>query len=184
LADGEALIAAAQRVFQVDVAKACHHGAADISTNFLAALNPIATVISSGDDEPHSHPRADALGATGARSRGIRPLIFCTELARSTKDVLKQPHVLRQRLTQLRHDIPMAPAGSRLQRQMIKEFDDIVEGIERSVAVYGAIQLRSDGHRVVLAQKLERARGSTKWDTYQLEPQGTGPLRYVSQYED
>lgn len=78
----------------------------------------------------------------------------------------------------------MAPEGSRLQKRMIREFDEIVGGIERSVAVYGSIQLRSDGHRAVLAQKLERPRGSTKWDVYQLEPKGNGPLRYVSKYED
>jgi hypothetical protein len=140
----EALVTAARRVFQVDVAKACHHGAADLSTKFLTALNPVATVISSGGDEPHSHPRADALGATGLHSRGTRPLIFSTELARSHRDAMK-----------------------------------------RRVAVYGTIQLRSDGHRVVLAQKLERPRGSTQWDLYRLEPQGTqGPLRHLSTYED
>jgi beta-lactamase superfamily II metal-dependent hydrolase len=181
----EALVTAARRVFQVDVAKACHHGAADLSTKFLAALNPVATVISSGDDEPHSHPRADALGATGLHSRGTRPLIFSTELARSHRDVMKRPEVLRNRLKELRAEIPLAPEGSALQKRLIREFDKAVDGLERSVAVYGTIQLRSDGHRVVLAQKLERPRGSTKWDLYRLEPQGTqGPLRHLSTYED
>ena len=44
----------------------------------------MATVISSGDNESFSHPRADAIGCAGRYSRGVKPLIFSTELARST----------------------------------------------------------------------------------------------------
>ena len=73
-------------VFQCDIAKACHHGASDVLDSFLKAINPIATVISSGDQESHSHPRPDALGAFGKASRGHRPLIFSTELARSSNE--------------------------------------------------------------------------------------------------
>lgn len=69
--------------FEVDIAKSCHHGASEFTTAFMAKVNPMATVISSGDNESYSHPRADAIGCAGRYSRGERPLVFSTELARS-----------------------------------------------------------------------------------------------------
>lgn len=76
---------------QVDVAKSCHHGASEFTVEFMKKVNPFATVISSGDNESYSHPRADAVGCAGKYSRGKRPLVFSTELARSiskSKDIL------------------------------------------------------------------------------------------------
>ncbi|MBS1548355.1 MAG: MBL fold metallo-hydrolase [Bacteroidetes bacterium] len=70
--------------FAVDVAKSCHHGSSDFSIDFMQRINPLATVISSGDNEGHSHPRADAIGCAGKYSRNNRPLVYSTELARST----------------------------------------------------------------------------------------------------
>ncbi len=70
-------------LLEVDVAKSCHHGASEFSVPFMAAVNPYATVISSGDNETYSHPRADAIGCAGRYSKGERPLVFSTELARS-----------------------------------------------------------------------------------------------------
>jgi competence protein ComEC len=71
-------------LFDVDVAKSCHHGASEFTEDFMKVLNPHATVISSGDNETYSHPRADAIGCAGKYSKNIRPLVFSTELARST----------------------------------------------------------------------------------------------------
>jgi competence protein ComEC len=69
--------------FEVDVAKSCHHGSSDFTEHFMALINPFATVISSGDNEGHAHPRADAIGCAGKYARGNRPLVYSTELARS-----------------------------------------------------------------------------------------------------
>jgi beta-lactamase superfamily II metal-dependent hydrolase len=69
--------------FEVDVAKSCHHGSSDFTEKFMALINPFATVISSGDNESFSHPRADAIGCAGRYARGARPLVYSTELARS-----------------------------------------------------------------------------------------------------
>ncbi len=69
--------------FLVDVAKSCHHGSADFSVDFMQQLRPFATVISSGDNESYAHPRAEAIGCAGRYSRGTRPTVFSTELARS-----------------------------------------------------------------------------------------------------
>lgn len=70
--------------FEVDVSKSCHHGSSDFSEKFMELINPFATVISSGDNEGHAHPRADAIGCAGKYSKSIRPLVYSTELARST----------------------------------------------------------------------------------------------------
>lgn len=69
--------------FEVDVAKSCHHGSSDFSEEFMKLINPYATVISSGDNESFSHPRADAIGCAGKYSKSKRPLVYSTELARS-----------------------------------------------------------------------------------------------------
>ena len=70
--------------FEVDVAKSCHHGSSDFTETFMGLVNPYASVISSGDNESFSHPRADAVGCAGKYSKSTRPLVFSTELARST----------------------------------------------------------------------------------------------------
>lgn len=76
--------------FEVDVAKCCHHGSSDFSEQFMQKVNPYATVISSGDNEGFSHPRADAIGCAGRYARGERPLVYSTELARSVNSRSKK----------------------------------------------------------------------------------------------
>jgi hypothetical protein len=56
-----------------------------------------------------------------------------------------------------------------------------ISKLERSIAVYGMINLRTDGQKAVLAQKLEQPRSKAdKWDIHRLEPGPDGCLRYVS----
>ncbi|MDY6986915.1 MAG: MBL fold metallo-hydrolase [Thermodesulfobacteriota bacterium] len=69
--------------FQVDVAKACHHGSSDFSVDFLKKVRPRVNVFSSGDNKSFDHPMADAVGAAGRHTRGDHPLLFLTELARA-----------------------------------------------------------------------------------------------------
>jgi hypothetical protein len=89
---------------------------------------------------------------------------------------------MKARLRELREEIRLAPDGSALAKKLVREFDEIVDKIDRSVAVFGAVQLRTDGKNVVLAQKLERPRGNTKWDIYTLMNRG-GALRYESEFD-
>ena len=135
----EEAIVKAREFLQVDIAKSCHHGSADFSIDFLKVLNPIATIISSGDNEPHCHPRPDTLGTIGKYSRGERSLIFSTELARSGKEFLD----LSKR----------------------RETDSTQE---RVVTVYGMINVRTDGNQAIIAQKLEKVVNTTKWDIHKL----------------
>lgn len=78
--------------FTCDVAKACHHGSADISYRFLEHMRAAATVISSGDAEGHAHPRPEVVAASAVtgyvsidrdQDRLLTPLIYMTEIERS-----------------------------------------------------------------------------------------------------
>ena len=75
-----------------DVAKACHHGSHDVSFKFLKAIKAAATVISSGDNEGHAHPRPEIVAASALSGheqlsadgdKVITPLIYMTEIERS-----------------------------------------------------------------------------------------------------
>jgi len=79
----------ASNPFEVDVTKSCHHGSSDFTTDFMKLINALASIISSGDNESYSHPRADAIGCAGKYSRSARPLVFSTEIARSV-DITKK----------------------------------------------------------------------------------------------
>ncbi|HEY7875380.1 MAG TPA: MBL fold metallo-hydrolase [Actinomycetota bacterium] len=173
----------ARERLEADVAKSCHHGSADFTTSFLRAVNATATIVSSGDDEPFAHPRPDALGALGKFGRGDRPLILSTELARSSKENIKRPFELRKEIEDLFDEREQVTDD--LQRKALTEKIHVaLAQIERSIAVYGLINVRTDGERVVLAQKLEKpAPGGKKWDLHRLEPDAAGDLRYVTKGE-
>lgn len=145
----EKAILDARKYFEVDIAKSCHHGAADFTSEFMSALNPLATIISSGDSEPHCHPRPDTLGTIGKHSRGIRSLIFSTELARSTKEFLERAKKKKDNNKPATKTPPLTK--------------------ERLVTVYGMINVRTDGEKVIIAQKLEQPASGRNWDIHPLE---------------
>tara|TARA_R110002020_G_scaffold91560_3_gene222470 strand:+ start:87471 stop:88979 length:1509 start_codon:yes stop_codon:yes gene_type:complete len=170
------LIDTARQTFQADIAKACHHGSADFTSLFLKSVNAVATIISSGDEEQHSHPRPDTLGAIGVNGRGERPLIFSTELARSHRE--NEEKTLRE-ITELEIEMEKATSTARKDalNNKIKEKNDKLK--ERNVTVYGSINVRTDGRRCIIAQKLEKGGKSKVWDIYRLEKDQTGQFRYV-----
>jgi beta-lactamase superfamily II metal-dependent hydrolase len=175
------IVAAARATFGADLVKSCHHGAADVTDAMLRSLNPVAAIVSSGDEESYAHPRPETLGAIGLHGRGHRPLIFSTELLRSTRedegDARVQVERLRGRIDETENPERRA--------ELEAELDALVDTLlERNVTTYGAINLRTDGRRAVLAYKLERPRTGggriTKWDVYRLERAGNGPFAYVA----
>jgi hypothetical protein len=63
------------------VFKAPHHGSHKFHLPLLEAIRPQVSVISSGDEPDHGHPRAVFVGAVGLASRSTMPLVFSTEIA-------------------------------------------------------------------------------------------------------
>ncbi len=68
-----------------EVLKVPHHGSADFSPEFLEAVAPVVSVVSSGDEnalKEYVHPRATLMGALGRWSRpGVsEPVVFVTEM--------------------------------------------------------------------------------------------------------
>jgi beta-lactamase superfamily II metal-dependent hydrolase len=157
------IVTAGRGKFRVDIAKACHHGSHHFTEPFLQMIDASATIISSGDSEPHSHPRPDALGAFGKYGRGTRPLIFSTELARSTREFSPLSRYIKIIAD---YQARIDAAATAAERKVIQKEMDMHR--DRHVAVYGMITVRTDGELVIIAQKLEEPRGSTKWDIHEL----------------
>jgi len=165
----EDLLEKGREIYQAHIAKACHHGSHHFTTEFLKSVNPVATIISSGDNESHGHPRPDALGAFGKYARGERPLIFSTELARSAKETIKRPHEYKRSIKYYINALQDNTLTDKKRKNFEKKLEGLLENIERSVAVYGMINVRTDGEQVIICQKLESPRSkSQKWDIHEL----------------
>lgn len=151
--------------FQCDVAKACHHGSDDVSYEFLSAMRPAATVISSGDNEGHDHPRPRIVAASAttgyleiADDKIITPLVYSTELARSSN--LGKPLevtiagpagnvVVREAaLNTVTVDVAVTKAGdlnpTRVERKLNNTY--LVAGL-----IYGLVNVRTDGNKIQCA---------------------------------
>jgi beta-lactamase superfamily II metal-dependent hydrolase len=167
----------ARQKLRSDFAKACHHGSADVSPAFLTAVDPAGTVISSGDEEGYSHPRADALGMIGKVSSCERPAIFCTEIARSTVDRDKDPKELNKLIDELVNNSSVRPLTAAEKTTL----GELRKTLGSAVAKYGAINLRTDGDKVVLAYQIEKPRlPQNEWDVYCYEKHPTtGRLELV-----
>ncbi|HMB99650.1 MAG TPA: hypothetical protein VKN14_01295 [Flavobacteriaceae bacterium] len=161
----QAIIVKARKFFQSDVVKACHHGSHHFSETFLKCLNSIATVVSTGDGDSYAHPRPDALGAFGKYGRGERPLIFSTEIGRSTKEFSNVYDYFQQLKA---YEAAIQAANTDADKKAIEK--EMQEKKDRNVVVYGMITLRTDGEQVILAQKLESPGGEdNKWDIHELK---------------
>jgi len=171
-----AMIQKGREVFRSDIAKSCHHGSHKFLDDFLSFIHPIATIISSGDNETHTHPRPDSLGAIGKHGRGKRPLIFSTELARSAKDKVEIKDADLEKLSGLYNQRKEAPSQA-AKDEITKEINSIKAKIERNIAVYGMINVRTDGKKVVIAQKKEQK--GAGFIIHKLEPNAQGELEFT-----
>ena len=155
-----------EKEFGCHVAKACHHGSEDVSWRFVEAMSPIATLFSSGDNERYAHPRARVIGLSGMfgrlrqaahgvefldlrERRFIGPLIYSTELSRSVE--LWDAHAA------------FDSAGNRVQGAEIQARGKSEATRDRGPRgrlddwllagkmVYGLINVRTNGKRVVIA---------------------------------
>ena len=108
-------------------------------------------------------------------------MIFSTELARSGRESADPK--ARKELKDLEKQIDDAATDDEreeLKKQYKEKLDRL---LDRFVAVYGAINLRTDGNKAVLAYKLEEPRvinqSIANWDIYKMEQDANGQLAYV-----
>lgn len=161
-----------------DITKACHHGSDDCSFEFLQNVQAAATIISSGDDETHAHPRPNivaASGVTGFRKveadELITPLVYSTEISRSYR--LGDPFKVSEAkyktdsgtiAVSLTDEVTTkvtfmhTTSGALKAKEKTKSLEQlkVVDGI-----VYGLVNVRTDGNRILCATMNE---GKSKWE--------------------
>ncbi|MHC4119068.1 MAG: ComEC/Rec2 family competence protein [Planctomycetota bacterium] len=157
---------AGERVeFLCDVAKGCHHGSDDVSYEFLQAMYPAVTIISSGDNEGHDHPRPSVVAASATtgylqieNDQLISPLVYSTELARSLD--LGYPRRFEELDSddQIVHSV--SGAALRRSRMHISKSRKAVKQCKGAMVVgdliYGLVNVRTDGNRILCATMDER----------------------------
>lgn len=143
-----------------EIMKVPHHGSHEYDINFLSTVNPVVSVISSGDEhagKDYVHPRANLLAALGKASRSDMPLIFCTELAAffAYMGVVKGPMEVIRNNGDVETLKDGFPAFNRL--------------------VYGAVRVRTDGHKVLVAVESS----SSIKEYYLFTVDALGNIKYV-----
>ena len=160
--------------FACDVAKACHHGSADVSYEFLSTMSPSATIISSGDNESHAHPRPAIVAASALtgharveRDRLVTPLVYSTEISRSVR--MGRLLEIEAAGAGLANDRLAATAQGRLHYEEVRVGDLRPRRGSRPLAgsyvvagmIYGLVNVRTDGERILCATLNEK---SSSWD--------------------
>jgi beta-lactamase superfamily II metal-dependent hydrolase len=154
---------AGQRVeFLCDVAKACHHGSEDVSYKFLQSMYPAATIISSGDNEGHDHPRPSIIAASATSGYLqlddddddlLTPLVYSTELGRSID--LGFPKKLEEKNSI--GDVTDTISGAALGRATLhiskakKKMVNLGHAMVVGGLVYGLVNVRTDGNKILCA---------------------------------
>jgi beta-lactamase superfamily II metal-dependent hydrolase len=130
-----------------EVLKAPHHGSDDFLPEFVAAVAPVISVISSGDESARTeyiHPRATLVGALGKHSRAAEPLIFVTELVA----FFKAEGFLRPEFHELAADgAPLIEDG---QPAVDEEAEARGRFFAFSRAAFGLVMVRTDGERLLV----------------------------------
>jgi beta-lactamase superfamily II metal-dependent hydrolase len=152
-----------------DLLKCCHHGSADVTDEFLETVNPFGFVVSSGDEESHVHPRPEILGLLGKKGRGDRPLVLCTEILRSTPESKRLSAQDKAEHEKLMDAIAAAatPAEKKEARRRLSGFWN--RRFARLVNVYGAINIRTDGRKLIVGFLKEKRGSGSPWQLYSYE---------------
>lgn len=167
------MISDARNWFEADVMKVCHHGASDVTDEFMQAVNPACFVISSGDTEGHVHPRPDLLGRLGRFGKGECPVLLSTELQRSTRESEDEKKV-SQMIARVEKLIKL-PSD----KWKDKMKDDITKLAKTNVDVYGSIYVKTDGEKMIAAFKNESKSKTKKWFYFEYEMDDQGILKVV-----
>jgi beta-lactamase superfamily II metal-dependent hydrolase len=131
------------------VLKAPHHGSHEFYSPLLEAIRPQISVISSGDDVDHGHPRAVFVGTVGRCSRSAEPLVFSTEIAANFVESDETPEP--QAAVVPEHENLRAPGANAEARRLFKR------------RLHGMINVRTDGRQLFAAR---RVAASYWWEAY------------------
>ncbi|MGB5818252.1 MAG: hypothetical protein WBG90_02115 [Saonia sp.] len=165
------MIKNAKNWFSAEIMKVCHHGASDVTDEFMKTVNPACFVISSGDGEGNVHPRPDLLGRLGKFGRGESPVLLSTELQRSSREY--EDKKLVERLKKHIDKLAIKPTDKRR-----KTIEGLVNELSKNnVAVYGAIYLKTDGKKLITAFKFEEPSDKKKWFYFEYTMEDSGVLK-------
>jgi beta-lactamase superfamily II metal-dependent hydrolase len=140
------------------VLKAPHHGSHEYHPPFLEAVRPQVSVISSGDEPDHGHPRANFLAAVGRVSRSPEPLLFSTEIAAT--------------FVEAGDELPEeAPSDLAELDFANSKFNDFARKLFKQ-RLPGMINVRTDGHSLFAAR---RVNASYQWEAYGPHPAAPHP---------
>lgn len=156
-----------------DVAKGCHHGSDDVSYRFLQAMQASASVISSGDNEGHAHPRPTIVAASATTGHVTlhddelrTPLVYSTEISRSIDvgrllrvretpaDGSTDPELVLEPSARVALDYEVVAAGDLNPKRVTRNFfrsTRVMHGV-----TYGLVNVRTDGRRILCATLNEK----------------------------
>jgi competence protein ComEC len=142
--------------FNSHIFKTPHHGSHEYSQHLLDAVNPLLSVVSSGNDPDHGHPRAVFLGGLGLAGHGTAPLVFATEIAATFVDAGDDEAVP-----------PSTPAGEIGFGDLDFAHSTIIANTEAhrrfKRILPGIINVRTDGHEIYAFRRVQTG---YQWESY------------------
>ncbi|RUA18767.1 MAG: hypothetical protein DSY83_01540 [Flavobacteriia bacterium] len=138
------------------VFKAPHHGSHEFDPDLFKAVNPMVTVVSSGEVPDHGHPRAKFLGAIGRAVRGEEPLLFSTALSALFVDDEDAEHVAASNIIEptTLGDLDFSLSASNTVAR--RRFKKILPGI---------INVRTDGEYIYAYRRVQMG---YQWESYKM----------------
>ena len=79
-------------------------------------------------------------------------------MARSAKELIKSPSAIEaeiDELVELRNEAASPEMKAKIEEKIAKKRQNLFEKIERTVTVYGLINLRADSEKILFGQRLE-----------------------------
>lgn len=140
-----------KRRISAHVLKAPHHGSHEFARQFLDLVRPQISIISSGDDRDHGHPRAVFLGAVSRSSRSEAPLVFATEIAANFSEIGASRPQGEDGGVEEDREGGDARAADAVSRRLFKR------------RLHGMINIRTDGTNLYAAR---RVAASYVWEAY------------------
>lgn len=132
--------------------KAPHHGSHEFSRALFEAVQPMITIVSSGEVPDHGHPRANFLGAIGRASRGEESLLFSTEIAALFVD-LGDPNSVADAGTETTlGDLDFSQSAANVEAR--QRFKKVLPGI---------INVRTNGEQIFAFRRVQQG---YQWESY------------------